>query len=351
MINRGNWQLVKDYLKYREIYDQLSLKSLRLEKTWLHYLLEWADEKPFRDAPKIIPVFPEYVRNQESYKGSSFSREYQRKVISCAKSFFLWLTLHKAGYRHKINSIYLNTLKTVKGFGNPQVHEYVSLDEMMDIASAPVYSLRDRRIKAAAVFMFLSGIRIKAFTTLPIKAVDLNDLSVKQWPTMGVETKNKKSATTYLLKIDPLLEVIRDWDQFIRKHLSDNSFWFAHISPIDECLDQDNFFSGTHRDQRARKDLKEWMVKVGLPYHSPHKFRHGHAVYFMQRAKDLGDFKAISQNMMHSNLSITDGIYGMFSGEDIKKRITGLDHQPGGNISKEEFKRFLEKTLEQLKNQ
>jgi len=54
--------------------------------------------------------------------------------------------------------------------------------------------------------------------------------------------------------------------------------------------------------------------------------------------------------MMLSNLSITDGIYGMFSGVDVKKRITGLDHQPGGNISKEELQILLQKTLSQLKN-
>ena len=70
----------------------------------------------------------------------------------------------------------------------------------------------------------------------------------------------------------------------------------------------------------------------------------------MQKAKDLGDFKTISQNMMLSNLSFTDGIYGMFSGVDVKKRITGLDHQPGGNISKEELQILLQKTLSQLKN-
>jgi len=54
--------------------------------------------------------------------------------------------------------------------------------------------------------------------------------------------------------------------------------------------------------------------------------------------------------MMHSNLSVTDGIYGMFSGEDVKKRITGLDHYPPGeNFCKKELQNLLEKTLGQLK--
>jgi integrase len=64
--------------------------------------------------------------------------------------------------------------------------------------------------------------------------------------------------------------------------------------------------------------------KVGLPYHSPHKFRHGHAVYALKNAKDISALKAVSQNLMHANLSITDGVYGVLSGMDVKGEIDEL---------------------------
>ena len=64
-----------------------------------------------------------------------------------------------------------------------------------------------------------------------------------------------------------------------------------------------------------------------LPYHSPYKFRHGFAVYAIKHAKDMSDMKAISQNLMHSNISITDGIYGGLSDSDIKNQITNLLNQ------------------------
>jgi hypothetical protein len=38
----------------------------------------------------------------------------------------------------------------------------------------------------------------------------------------------------------------------------------------------------------------------------------------------MRELKAISQNLMHSNISITDGIYGGLSEKDIKKQITTL---------------------------
>ncbi len=349
MINRGNWLLVKNYLQYREMYDQLSNETIREDKKRLRYLLEWTDERPFDEASKITPVFPEHIRNLKSSRGGNLSREYQRKIIGSAKRFLLWITVHKRGYRHKINPIWLDTLKPARGINNPHVHEFVTIGEMKDIVSAPVYSLRDRRIKASAVFWFLSGIRIKAFTTLPIKAVDLDDLSVKQWPSLGVKTKNNKSANTYLLNIEPLLKVAREWDQFVRENLPEKSFWFAPLSPNTEFVDPNIFQVGDNRDHRARLDLKEWMLKVKLPYHSPHKFRHGFAVYALKKAQDMGDFKAISQNMMHSNLSVTDGIYGIFSEQEVKNRITGLNNPPlGRKYSTQEFNELVDRVAERL---
>ncbi len=83
---------------------------------------------------------------------------------------------------------------------------------MMAIANAPVFTMRDRRIRASAVFWFLSGIRIGAFVSLPIKAVDIENMTVKQWPReLGVKTKFQKHATTFLLNIPELLQVVIDW--------------------------------------------------------------------------------------------------------------------------------------------
>ena len=97
-------------------------------------------------------------------------------------------------------------------------------------------------------------------------------------------------------------------------------------------------------------DLKEWMLKVGLPYHSPHKFRHGFAVYALKKAQDMGDFKAISQNMMHSNLSVTDGIYGIFSEQEVKNRITGLNNPPpSSKYSVQELDDLADRLAERLR--
>ena len=186
---------------------------------------------------------------------------------------------------------------------------------------------------------------------LLIRAVNLNDRSIKQWTSLLVETKNRKSAITYLLSIPELLQTVENWDNEIRKAISNNSYWFAPLSPETGLFDPEYIETGKHRNQRARKDLREWLKKVGLPYHSPHKFRHGHAVYAIKNAKDVGDLKAVSQNLMHSNLSITDGTYGGLSKEDISKRIAGIGSQISStNKSTNEIAELLINLGNQLKN-
>jgi integrase len=82
--------------------------------------------------------------------------------------------------------------------------------------------------------------------------------------------------------------------------------------------------AGEYRASIATRDLKQWLKKVGLPYHSPHKFRHGFAVLALKNAKDIQALKAVSQTLMHSNLSITDGVYGILSQIDVSDQMAKI---------------------------
>lgn len=106
--------------------------------------------------------------------------------------------------------------------------------------------------------------------------------------------------------------------------------------------------AGEYRASIATRDLKQWLKKVGLPYHSPHKFRHGNAVYSIKMAKDIAALKAVSQNLMHSNLSITDGVYGILSELDGKNQISNLAKEI--NIGSESKSEMVIQKLEQLLN-
>lgn len=324
MILRGNWLAVKKYLVYRSEVDQVSDKTVRLEKTWLRHLLVWADDSHLSKTPKIRPTFPQYViSGRLDGSGDEFSQIYITKVIGTAKRFLDWLSRNRKGYRN-IKSGYLETLKVPRMEAKPRKHESVTLDEIINISKAPIDSLRDERIQAAAVLWFLSGIRVGAFVTLPIKAVDLENRTIMLWPSLGVKTKFNQHNTAYLLEIPELLDVVIAWNNKVRKYLDLEAPWFAPFSPIIGGFDKDYKDVGKHRSDRARKDLRIWLEKVELPYHSPHKFRHGHAVYSLKQAITITDLKAISQNLNHASIKTTDQIYSILSEDDVRERIAGF---------------------------
>ncbi len=102
------------------------------------------------------------------------------------------------------------------------------------------------------------------------------------------------------------------------------------------------------RASAVRKSLKKLCQRAGITYHSPHKLRRGHAVYAIKRAQDMADLKAISQNLMHQNLSTTEGIYGGLPSDDLGNRIGSLMHQGQSVPSTDTVIQLTTQQLEQL---
>ncbi len=182
-----------------------------------------------------------------------------------------------------------------------------------------------------------------AFVSLPIQAVDIPNRKDVQYPNLGVRTKNRKFGITYLLDIPDLLRVVQDWDSEIRSILPLNGFWFAPLSPEPGKIDPSIVSIGEHRSTLARKNIKAWIESNGLPYHSPHKFRHGHIHYGLEHSKDIEDYKAVSLNVMHSSMKITDEFYSNINDREIKNRISELSKksQLSEDDDLELFRQFL----------
>jgi len=138
-----------------------------------------------------------------------------------------------------------------------------------------------------------------------------------------------------------------EWDKEVRAICGNDGLWFAQVSP-DTCkIIPGAVMAGEFRSSIATRDLKQWLKKVGLPYHSPHKFRHGNAVYSIKMAKDIAALKAVSQNLMHSNLSITDGVYGILSDMDIQKQIVSLGNTTLQGENKEKLVNLINELIQQ----
>jgi integrase len=349
-IIKANWRYTKIYLEYRCKVDQLSTGSMKVEETYIRYILEWCGSVPFLKVKTIRPTLPEYLLSARlDDSKEQLSCTYTKKILATARRFFTWLFDNYPEYRG-INQAWVKTLKSKRLPAAPQNKDIVSLEEILAIASAPVDDTFERRIRAAVVFLYLSGMRIGAFVTMPIKAVDFPNRTIMQYPSIGVKTKNGKAAKTNLLNIPELIEIVQAWDKEVRLLLPENGFWFAPLSPDLREIDQTRLTIGEHREDNARKNIKRWLDKVGLPYHSPHKFRHGHIHYGMNRSKSIADYKAVSLNVMHASMEITDQFYSVQNDSEVKNRIDGLGSVKNVNLGEVNLVAALQELLKDYAN-
>lgn len=332
LINRDNYHDVMTYLRFQEEVKQSDQQTITNYWYRLRHLLEWAQDRRFTEADKIKPTYPAYVDTLRTYAGRPIAASGFQDICKLARAFFSWA---REEYQRPYRNIQKNWILSIRpprsrGMQSElKEREVYQLGEVIQLVNFQTNDLTMQREKAAAAFLFLSGMRIGAFTSLPASCVDLDKLKVYQLPERGVLTKNKKAAVTTLLNIPELLGEIRAWDNLIRSNLGDDTYWYANFNSFG-CLTSEK------PDQKAlmirrhtfRVYLKRLCTEAGVVYKSPHKFRHGHAVYALKHAKNMAQLKAISQNLMHATIGITDGIYGRLVGDDVHDTILSLSEGP-----------------------
>jgi len=338
VIERQNYLKIKEHLKYLEEVLQLNPASVERYRFYLRHLLLWADRQNFRDVQVIRPTLPAYLASLPGKEGKgTLAGGSQKKIIDSSKRFFRWA---KSTYPREMNSLPVAWIDTLRLSRQPQVsaeNVFVTLEEVKILISVPVpeNNLVLLRDQAAAALLFLSGMRASAFTTLPISGVDLENLTLRQWPELGVHTKNSKRATTFLLNIPELLDPVRRWDAVVRTTLPASTPWYAPVAHTwgDQRLSPKE--PGKTRSQALQKRLELLFSLANVKFKSPHKFRHGHAVYGLLHAQTMADYKAVSMNLMHDSIEITDSTYAPMLSSDVQERIAGLSGKAASTPDRE----------------
>jgi integrase len=319
--------LAKNFLAYLRDVTQVNPISAQRYWAYLKHLLLWADQVPLSQSVEIRPAFAAYLTvRQQQVQAMALAPMTVKKIFQTAKRFFTWArTTYPRDFR-TVPASWIEALRLPRAPQTPREHEFVKLEEVRQLANLKVDAsdVATQRDQAAAVMLFLSGIRASAFGSLTIACVDLVARAIKQWPSLGVKTKNKKSATTYLLNIPDLTLVVAKWDACIRSCLPLTAPWYTPVISRwgEQKLSPDA--PGENRNTALGKRLRLLFAKAGLPYRSPHKFRHGHAVFSLQHAKTMADYKAVSMNLMHNDIRVTDGIYAPLAHDEVKERIADL---------------------------
>jgi len=327
MINRNNYKLVREFLRFKEEINQLSDGSLHRYRTDLKHFLCWLDDTPIADCQKKYPSFPTYLQtNRRDGKSTPLAPGTQKKILQISKQFIRWAKMSYPNKFRKLPLVWINSLQVASHAPQPKEHEFISLNDVIKLATStpPTDLLVYMRDQAAAAMLFLSGMRASSFVSLPIKAVDIQRKEIKQWPSLGVRTKFKKHATTYLLDIPELIDVVEQWDDFVRSQLPGEAMWYPVIISEWSLEKLSLKEPGKNRHIHLAKRLRKLSQLLGVGYKSPHKYRHGHAVYALLQAQNMADYKAISQNLMHSSIKVTDSIYAWLNNHQIKDRIASL---------------------------
>lgn len=343
MINRSNYMAMRAYLRYQADVLLRSQPTVSRKENRLRYLLLWLDETALEDAPSVRPVFPRWLHEQ------GLDDVGERRTCMEARAFLAWLRRQWPRRYQALTDAWIETIRPVRA--PMRLHEerkVVTLEMIRQLLAVPADTLAIQREQAAAAMLFLSGMRARAFVTLPIRAVDMSTLSVLQYPELGVETKAKKAIKTALLPIDDLVNVVRAWDTFVRQELPPTAMWWPVLRSHRGVIRLADEPPGEHRDSILRRRLAGLFRRAGLEPMSPHRFRHGHAVYALKRARTMADFKAISQNLGHASIGITDSIYAVLGDGDVAGRIAGLSSNGAGPGLNAEKKERLLQLLEEL---
>lgn len=347
MINRKNYLWIKKFLNYLSEVKGLKRNSLKRYEFHSRHLLLWADEKPFSNVMTIQPTLQKYVRELSGKNGNSLANDTMKRILQLSKRFFTWGKTYLPADFHKVTPAWIDALELPRRSTEQVEHIYVSLEEVLLLAKLDINEedIAMQRDQAAAALLFLSGARASAFSTLPIKAVDIQNNCIYQWPKeYGVETKNSKKSTTYLLPVAELHEIVVKWDTHVRDNLPDDARWYAPIKSEWGHQEFSKRSPGKNRNQALNKRLKLLFAVAGLPYKSSHKFRHGHAIFGLQQAQTMADYKAVSMNLMHEDIRTTDSIYARLLSDEVALRIAKLTQQKQAHPA-------FEKDTQELSNQ
>lgn len=322
LLSRRNWRDTREYLRYYAEVLQNQPRSTEFARGALDHLLRWATATPFPGVARLRPTYPAYLA------ALAHSVEYERKLLNVARSFLADARERWPKRYAPLPRDFARTWRSKRRVGQVRARKLYSLAAVRQLLAYPATTRVARRDRAAVAFLFLSGMRVGAFVTLPMCAVHLlpRPALINQWPALGVHTKNGVAANTFLLDdpdLDDLRAIVCAWDAEVRASLGDQGMWYTLLAPDGETFAAQQI-PGAHRAGGVGRRLRRLCALAGVAYRSPHKLRHGHIVWATARCASLADFKAVSQNVLHRQMATTDAIYARLTERDVAQRLAQL---------------------------
>lgn len=320
--NPKNERVKNKYFKYLLTAKQKNIKSVDSSRKALMKFEEFshfADFTAFN--PDVAIAFKEYLLMQTSkQRGEPFSQHTLNSILKNVRDFFEWLAF-ESNYKKYIKQTdiaYLKpSLKEMSMVRKQGFVNFASLDEIYKVIfNMPFETDIQKRDRAIISFTLLTGVRDGTLKGFKLKHVNLEKELLHQDP-KEVETKFSKEIYTFFFPVDfRIKQIFIDYYNFLTKEkgFTSNDPLFPKLEsvvsneglPLPPVMTKEHYRSITS----IRQVFKEDFIKAGVPYHSPHTFRHTLVVYGEEICKSPEEFKAWSQNLGHEHVSTTFTSYG-----------------------------------------
>ena len=355
----------REYLKNSQGFSDETLKSHE-KAIWL-----WEDftrNDDFANFNKTMAeAFKEWLKNKKKINSQeNISLSYCYDILRFLKTFFEWLS-KQAGYKSRINQTaieYLNlTIKEKSIERKTKRVKYRVLEDIKRvIENIKGVSEIEKRDKALFSLAFLTGARISAIMTLPIKSFDRNNLVLYQDPALGVQTKFSKKIVSSLIPFSykETLDYFLEWFDYLQKEkgfkADDPIFPATKIENGKENINYYNTEEIANKQLKSSSSLRHIFKKrfeqAGVNYYHPHTFRHWWVKEMSKLPLTEEEKKAISQSLGHENTGTTFGSYGYGKIEenrqiDIIKNIDfeGRKREVKYSLSKEDIKQLVAEAM------
>jgi len=357
-----NEVMKKQFFLYLKEVKGFSKDSIDAYERAIQLWQECQENKDFAGFGKQqVRAFKDWLKKRTNRNGESLSLTYLYNVLRRLKGFFEWLSM-QPHYKSKVNQVIVEYLslskKETRIAIQPNKRIIPAIEDVIKvIETIKIRTDADKRDRALLCFTLLTGARISAVYSLPMKAFDKDTLTVDQNPKLGVKTKfSKRIVTTFFpIEYTQAKTYFLEWYKYLKKEKSFKPE--DPIFPVSVIENGENNISYCNTGEvepifwkssnSVRKIFQKRFLEADIPYHHPHTFRHLVVTEFAKTRLTEEEKKAISQNLGHENTGTTFGSYGYGHIQE-ERQVDIVKNIKIGNKEKEEKHGFTKEEMKQV---
>ena len=317
------------------------------------------DGLDLRRLTEQIAIDYQNLLREKKWQGKEVSLKTIGQKLDAIMEFYNWVRL-QPGYKSKVHEpsiIYFglplgekNAIKTQENLKLfPSIEHILKLIE--SIKGDSEVAMRDR---ALISLLLLTGLRVKTITTLQIGDFDIETLTITLDPLKHTEIKKNKALIVKLLVFDKkLLKHFLNWIKYLKDAKN-----FTPDNPIFTCTQKifepgtNSFIARDVNDERwestnsINKILKVRSAKAGIKYYNPHSYRDTITNLCKKRGLDFEEQSAVSLNLGHKTLFITESNYGDMKPTTRLDMLSEIDFTKSKKVNLEQRFDSLDKKMD-----